>query len=111
MNRHWGLALLCIAASASAIGYTNAVWANTTQKQRATHQYRCDSSRNVIALERPSFVSLMVAGRNYDLEWTSATTAEGQGLIWSISKDQAALTRVSSGLTLASGCARVTTQL
>jgi hypothetical protein len=106
MNRVWGVAVLVIALGATAL-----TWANTSPRVGATHQYRCDSSRHLIALERPSFVSLMFAGRSYDLTWTDASTAQGHGLIWRISNDRASLTRVSSGFTLASGCARMTAQI
>ena len=111
MNRTWGLALLGIALSASAIGYSTAVWANTPSRTRATYQYRCDANRNIIALERPEFISLMVAGRSYDLEWTDASTARGQGLIWHVAKTTAGLTRVSGGYAVASGCTRVDAQI
>lgn len=105
MNRTWGLVLLTVALSGLALSALT--WANVSPRARATHQYRCDQQRNVIALERPEYVSLMVAGRSYDLEWTNLSTAQGHGLIWRVSKNRAALTRVSSGFALASGCTRV----
>ena len=112
MKLNWVLALLGIALSATALGVGSAVWANTPLDiKRATHQYRCDAGRNLIALERPTFVSLMVAGRSYELTWTDASTARGHGLIWRVSKDRAALTRASSGFAIVSGCARVAARI
>ena len=105
MNWALGLALLIVALSATVF-----TWAGGSPRARATHQYRCEQSRNIIALERSEFVSLMVAGRSYDLQWTDASTAKGQGLIWRVSNGSAVLTRVSSGFALASGCARVNAQ-
>jgi hypothetical protein len=111
MSRHWGLALLGVALSVAALCSSLSVRADAPRRERATHQYRCEQGRNVIALERPVFVSLMLAGRSYDLEWTSASTARGQGLIWRVSSGRAALTRASSGYVLASDCARVNAQI
>ena len=102
MNALWWSLL-----GAALIGVSALTVASALPGTRATQQYRCEQSRNVIALERPEFVRLMVAGRSYDLTWTDASTARGQGLIWRVSKSGAALTRVSSGFALASGCARV----
>ena len=106
MNWALGVALTVCAFSAGAF-----VWASAFPAARATQQYHCEQNRNVIAVERPEFVSLMVAGRSYDLSWTDASTARGQGLIWRVSNGNAALTRVSSGFALVRGCARVTAQL
>jgi hypothetical protein len=102
MNWALGLALTVVALSATAF-----TWAGISPRARATHQYRCEQSRHIIAFERRESVSLMVAGRNYDLQWIDASTARGQGLIWRVSNGNAVLTRVSSGFALASGCARV----
>ena len=106
MNWALGLALAICALSAGAF-----TWASAFSTARATQQYRCEQNRSVIALERPEFVRLMIAGRSYDLIWTDASTARGHGLIWRVSKGSAALTRTSSGFALARGCARVTAQL
>lgn len=106
MNPVLGLILTACALSAGAF-----TWASTVPAAQATQQYRCERGRNVIALERPTFVRLMVAGRSYDLTWVNTSTARGHGLIWHVSNGSAALTRVSSGFALASGCARVATQL
>lgn len=102
MNKLWWSLLI-----GTVIGVSALTVASVPSRVRVTQHYRCEQSRNVIALERPEFVSLMVAGRSYDLTWTDASTAHGHGLVWRVSKDRAALTRVSSGFTLASGCARV----
>ena len=102
MNKLWWSLLI-----GTLIGISALTVASVPPRARATQHYRCEQSRNLIALERSEFVSLMVAGRSYDLEWTDASTAQGQGLIWRVSNGSAALIRVSSGFALASGCARV----
>ncbi len=99
---NWGLSWLVVGAL-SAGAFT---WASTVPAAPVTQQYRCERNRIVIALERPEFVRLMVAGRSYDLTWLNASTARGHGLLWRVSNGNAALTRVSSGFALASGCAR-----
>lgn len=105
---NWVLGLVLTVCALSAGAFT---WASAFPAARVTQQYRCEQNRNVIALERPEFVSLMIAGRSYDLTWTDASTARGHGLIWHVSNGSAALIRISSGFMLARGCARVTAQL
>lgn len=93
------------------IGASVLTAASAPPRVRTPQQYRCKQQQNLIALERPEFVSLMVAGRSYELTWIDASSAAGHGLIWRVSKNRAALTRVSSGFTLAGGCARVAAQI